>query len=208
MSVVTHTDLRWAADVAVAALSPHADGDWSRTAGTLDWSCRQTLDHVVDALVWYSTHLATRAQHRVPAVRGGEPDADIPRLLGSIRSGAAILAELTVAADPGVRAFHPAGMADAEGFLAMGCDEILVHTYDIAAGLEVDFAPPGELCASVLTRLFPWAPGRHRSWDTLLWANGRQPLGDRAQLDPDWHWHCAPLDEWDGTVARRAAAAD
>lgn len=203
--MVTPTDLQRAADVAATALSPHIGRDWNPAAGTLDWSCRQTLDHIVGALVWYSTQLATRAQQRIPPVRGGEPDAEVASLLGSVRAGADILAELAVAAGPDVRAFHRAGMADAEGFLAMGCDEILIHAHDIAAGLGAKFEPPGELCRGVLTRLFPWAPRDHGAWETLLWANGRRPLGDRAQLDPDWSWHCAPLDEWDGTVARRPA---
>jgi hypothetical protein len=69
-----------------------------------------------------------------------------------------VLAAVARASKPGVRAFHPAGMADAEGFLAMGCDEILVHTGDIAEGLGIAVAPPADLCQRVVARLFPWAP--------------------------------------------------
>jgi hypothetical protein len=35
-----------------------------------------------------------------------------------------------------------------------------------------------------------------------LWANGRRDLPDKERLGPDWAWHCAPLDEWDGKVPR------
>jgi hypothetical protein len=97
-------------------------------------------------------------------------------------------------------------MADAEGFVAMGCDEILVHTGDIADGLGITAAPPTDLCARVLARLFPWAPKGTDPWPTLLWANGRAPLGDRGRLDADWYWQCAPLSEWDGAVKRRTKA--
>ena len=50
------------------------------------------------------------------------------------------------------------GMADASGFAALACDEMLVHTADIAAVLGVGFDPPRGVCARVLARLFPWAP--------------------------------------------------
>ena len=197
--MVRTDDLLHAASVAFDALAPLAGEDWDRPAGTLEWSCRTTLDHVVDALVFYSTQLATRAQERAPSLRAGDPTASVERLLGSVTSGAAVLAEVASAAGPGVRAYHRSGMADAEGFLAMGCDEVLVHASDIAAGLGAGFAPPDELCATVLARLFPWAPHGHGAWETLRWANGRGALGDVAQLGPDWSWHCAPLDEWDGS---------
>jgi hypothetical protein len=100
------------------------------------------------------------------------------------------------------RAYHPAGMADRSGFCAMGADEILVHTHDIASGLALDFVPPADLCAAVVARLFPWAPSGEGPWATLLWCNGRHPLGGHDRLDPNWGWHCAPLSEWD----RRSAA--
>jgi hypothetical protein len=50
-----------------------------------------------------------------------------------------------------------------------------------------------------LRRLFPWAPNDTNVWETLRWANGRQALGDRPQLEL-WWWHCAPLDEWNGNA--------
>ena len=86
----------------------------------------------------------------------------------------------------------------------MGCDEILVHGGDITGALDLPYEPPSELCAQVLVRLFPWAPTDEDPWQALLWAIGRQPLGDRARLAADWWWECAPLREWDGTVRARS----
>ena len=205
--MVTADDLRRAADVASDALRGAAEDDWSRSAGDLDWTCRHTLDHILDALAFYAAQLATRADERKPPVRRGDPEATLPSLLSSVRTMADILAEVAAAAGEGVRAFHPAGMADPEGFLAMGCDEILVHAGDICAGLGIPFVPPADLCSDVVSRLFPWAPSGHPAWDTLLWANGRLALPGHGRLDPDWYWHCAPLDEWDGTVNRRQRPA-
>jgi hypothetical protein len=93
-----------------------------------------------------------------------------------------------------------AGMADRSGFLAMGCDEILIHTDDILRGLGSSFSPPPEIVSRVLARLFPWAPTNTDPWETLRWANGRADLGDLPNPGPNWIWHCAPLEEWDGTI--------
>lgn len=120
-----------------------------------------------------------------------------------VESLAAVLARVAEATLPGVRAYHPAGMADAEGFIAMGCDEILVHADDIAQGLGVGWEAPSDLCARVLARLFPWAPTDASPWRALRWANGRTALAGRERLGPDWWWHPAPLDEWDGSARRR-----
>ena len=53
------------------------------------------------------------------------------------------------------RGIHPAGLADRYGFAAMACTETLVHTWDIACGLGVDFTPPEDIAAKSLARLFP-----------------------------------------------------
>jgi hypothetical protein len=92
-------------------------------------------------------------------------------------------------------------MADASGFVAMGCDETLVHTNDLARGFDLPFEPPRELCRRVLRRLFPWAPEEADPWQALLWANGRIALPGHGRLSSDWAWHCASLEEWDGTIA-------
>jgi hypothetical protein len=127
--------------------------------------------------------------------------------LANLLGTAAILADVVRAAGPGVRAYHPSGLADPEGFVAMGCDEALVHGWDIAEGLDVDFEPPVELAERVLRRLFPWAPEDEHPWDALLWANGRIPLDDLPQSDEGWDWWCAPLAEWTGDVARTGQSA-
>lgn len=212
--MVTPDDLRAAAAVCVEALRPAAERDWDVRAGDLRWTARRTLDHIPDALLWYAGQLAARADRRLAFPRNSDPKASIGDLIEVVGVAASILAEVVVAAGPSTRAFHPAGQADASGFLAMGCDEALIHTDDIARGLGVPFTPPAQLCRRVVDRLFPWAPGAFDAWATLRWANGRAALagcvrvrGDvpdrHARLDEDWYWHCAPLDQWDGTTPRR-----
>jgi hypothetical protein len=195
-------DLLIAAAVSRAALEPSLDRDWRVRAGDLEWSCRYTLDHIIEALIFYSGMLATRS----PELRetgeidtSGKPLADS---LTTVETMAAILSEVVRAAAPEARAYHWNGMADASGFIAMGCAEILVHSADIAQGFGLTLRPPTEIVSRVRARLFPWAPADVDPWDALRWAAGRTALPAYPRLGPDWDWHCAPLAEWDGTIAK------
>ena len=196
-------DVRAAAAACREALSGVVDLDWSGRAGELDWTCRQTLEHIPSAQIFYASQLALAAKERLPMARGGEDQLTVAELLLSVEVNAAILEHVLRAAPASARAYHPAGMADPSGFAAMGCDEILIHTADIAAGFEIDFKPPEDLCGRVLARLFPWAPTDVGHWDSLLWANGRVALPGVGPQDENWRWHCAPLSEWDGQIPRR-----
>src|SRR4029453_5138574 len=113
-------------------------------------------------------------------------DASNAELLDVLDAAAATLTAVARAAPPGVRAYHNYGMADISGFLAMGCDEILVHCWDAVRGLGEEFAPPAELADRVLRRLFPWAPTNESPWQALLWANGRTNLPGKEGLGPVW----------------------
>lgn len=198
-------DLLTAAALTRRTLAPALDRNWSVRAGDLDWSCRRTLDHIADSLALYAAYLATRARDRLPIARSGDPSLALPDLLTVVEAAAAVLTEVARVAPPGTRAFHPAGLADISGYVALGCEEILLHTDDIAQGLGLPFRPPDDLTSRVLTRLFPWAPAEGDVWAALRWATGRAALPDRPRLGPDWYWHCAPLAEWDGTITRRTA---
>ena len=65
-------DVRRAAAACREALSPAAEWDWDVLAGDLEWSCRRTLDHMGDALIFYAGQLATQATERVPRARNGD----------------------------------------------------------------------------------------------------------------------------------------
>jgi uncharacterized protein (TIGR03083 family) len=204
MELVGADDVRVAGELATATLHPLTESaDWSVPAGELQWTCRRTLDHLCDCLLYYSGQLARRADRQGPVLRDGDADASIRTLVAVARSGAAVLAAVADGTPPDARAYHPAGMSDRSGYCAMGIDEILVHTADIARGLGAPFEPPAELCEAVVARLFPWAPDEGDPWAVLQWANGRHALPGHERQEPNWYWHCAPLDEWDGTPTRR-----
>ena len=198
-------DVRVAAVACREMLSDLVDSDWSVRAGELDWTCRQTLEHIPQTQLFYASQLAVCAKNRLPRARGGEDQLTVQDLILSVEVNASILGHVIQAAPSSARAFHPAGMADPSGFAGMGCDEILIHTADITAGFGVDFNPPEDLCMRVVARLFPWAPTDVEPWDSLRWANGRIALSGIGSQDENWFWHCEPLSEWDGKVPHRTS---
>ena len=204
-STLVPDDLLLAASISRATLEPALDRDWSVQAGDLEWDCRRTLDHIVDTLFLYAAYLASRATGRLSPPRNGDPAATPEQLLQTVGVAAAVLAEVARAAPEDTRAFHPGGMADVAGWLSMACEEVLIHTDDIAQGLGLSFRLPDDLSTKIVTRLFPWAPTDADPWDALRWAAGRIALPDRERLDPNWGWHPAPISEWDGTIKRRTS---
>ncbi len=201
MQELVPDDLRRAVDVAAEALAVGAEADWSVGAGDLEWTCVETLDHNIDGLLWYAANLATLSADRRPDVRSGrhrDPRPTIPQLLDVMVASGHILARVVEATPEGGRGYHGSGMADTTGFVGMGCDETLVHTNDIARGLDLAFEPPPDLCERIAARLFPWAPAVADPWQRLLWCNGRTSLPDAARIGPGWGWWSRPLDEWDG----------
>ena len=189
----------------VAVLRPLLDRDWDVPAGGLDWTCRETLEHVCGLA--YAPVLATRAAAFRPLALAVAPGAPLGDLLWTVEVMSRILAEVARAAPSSARAYHVAGTADPSGFVAMGMDELLVHAADITDGLGARSTPDERLVTLVLDRLFPWWPRDAEPWTALLWANGRADLPGRPSLGAAWVWHCAPLDEWDGTVPRWDPAA-
>lgn len=194
------TDVIRAADAVTRALADAVEADWSVRAGSLDWDVRTTITHAAGASVKYALCLSAQARRPIALRSNAYPDASPSELLSALDAVARSLAQVAATAPPDARGFHLAGMADAEGFLAMACAEILIHGSDVAAGLGLELVPPDDLCRRVAARLFPWAPQDRPGWDTLAWATGRMELPGLARIDTSWIWHCAPLEDWDGTI--------
>jgi hypothetical protein len=194
---VTADDLDTAISTVVSALRPAADQDWSAQAGTLEWDCWHTAEHIGDCLLSYAAQLVIQPAARyVRFLASADKDASPAEVLEFAEAGGRILAATVRAAPSRTRAYHPTGMADPEGFAAMGCTEALLHGLDIAEGLGLSLDPPPGLCRGVLARLFPQAAADLASadpWQALQWATGRIELPGQPQLQ-QWRWHGAPLD--------------
>jgi hypothetical protein len=155
--------------------------------------------HVTSCLTWYAHDLVAG-----PVATGGfelsrRPGADWGELRRQLAAAAEVLARAVDGAGPADRGVHDWGLADASGFAAMGCAELLLHAGDVADALGLTgWTPPADVSGPTLARLFPWAPADADPWAALRWATGRGDLPGRERVT-SWRWHCAPLAEWDGT---------
>jgi len=184
--VATTTDPTGADDVEqtlaamTSTLIPLVDADWTVAAGGLDWSCWQTAAHVAHDLHAYACQVTAGPREAyLPldlVVRPGAPPA---QLLRAVQTSASLLTLALRSAGPDVRAWH-FGLTDAGGFATMGVNEVVVHTWDIARGLGVDFEPPNHLAQKVLARLWAGAP-QGPAGRVLLWCNGRVALPDHPR---------------------------
>ncbi len=199
-------DVTRAVTLAKQTLQTAVDRDWQVPAGTLDWTCWETVEHMSDDLFAYAAQLGPATpsvETHVPfgwqrRREGGLPltvfvdPADGPAgLLQVFETCGTMLAAMVSFVPPGRMSFHNYGPSDTGGFAAMGVVEVLIHTYDVAAGLDLTWSPPGDLCAAALRRLFPSAPADGDPWATLRWATGRHDLPGRP-APVSWRWDGAP----------------
>lgn len=200
--MVTADDVRATASFCTTFLAEHAEADWTVPVPDLEMTVAGAVAHISEGCIWYAIDLAAGGkdldpvEHRVKIV-----DSNV-ELIDTLRTYATVAAAVIEASPHTARGFHPMGAADPSGFAAMACDEMLIHTDDAARGLETRFAPPPDLADRVLRRLFPWVAPGPDPWAQLRWANGRIELDGQDRLS-GWAWHCAPLDEWDGTTPTR-----
>jgi hypothetical protein len=180
MASVSFHDLDRAVEEMLRVLVPCQSRDWRVRAGSLDWTCRATAEHVAHDLLAYAGQVSARpATAYLPldlTVRAG---ATIPDVLRVVAACGGLLSSAIATAGPEGRGWHW-GPTDPAGFAALGMTEVLVHTYDITQGLAEPWHPPGPLCATVLSRLFPDAPAGEPA-GVLLWCTGRAALDDRPR---------------------------
>ena len=199
LGTLSLSDLESTGDLVASQLRAVRDSDWTRPVQGLDWTCWQTADHLATVLLTFAARAAGRATDSFPMARSSDPTLSGSQVVDLIASSTRLLGLALGDLHPGSRIFHPAGLADQEGYVAMACDELLVHGAEISA-MDDPFQPPSEIAGLVVRRLFPWAPAGFGGWETLRWANDRADLGDHSTPGPTWVWWCRPLEEWDGSV--------
>lgn len=203
---VTAVDVTAAVTLVLDAFRDVPDDGWDGPAGSLAWTCWETVEHMADDLFAYAFQLGPAdpsLDRYVPVVaeprRAGGPANTIfaergtgtAGLLEVLETCGAVLAAMVGAAPDDRRAYQVYGVSDPAGFAAMGVVEVLVHGHDLAGGLGRAWNPSGPLCARVLTRLFPDAPGDTDPWSALLWCAGRIELPGRPRRT-GWRWDGTP----------------
>ena len=152
-------------------------------AGTLEWSCRRTAAHTVDSVFAPAFFLASQRQHAYPMFDDlrASPDATIRDLIDGLRAVTTMLWAVIVTAEPDVRAIirrrpevETAGPLE---FAPRGALELILHTYDIATGLDLTFDPPRDLCDRLFRSTESWPREQIEltgdSWSDLLASRGR-----------------------------------
>ncbi|AOP50084.1 hypothetical protein SL103_30955 [Streptomyces lydicus] len=203
---VSGSDVRRAVAHCVDTLTGVPADQWQGRAGSLEWTCWETLEHLADDLLTYALRFGLAQPMDVPRVplrvsrdrpQGpanvifGDKEAGPEGLLTVVTACGGLLATAVDTAAPTALAPHVFGAADPEGFAAMGVVETLVHTHDIAQGVHRACEPPHDLSERALARLFPDVPLTGTPWSTLLWATGRLETPERPRRT-DWRWYGAP----------------
>ncbi|WP_093272281.1 hypothetical protein [Saccharopolyspora shandongensis] len=206
LSPVTADDVDLAVRLAVGILRDAPPEGWGGKAGSLEWDCWETAEHLANDLFYYAVQLGPQSpplDTHVPfALSQKRPDGPAKFLFADRAAGpaglvqvleacGALLVAMVRTTPPQVRAHHGAGVSDPEGFAAMGVVETLVHMHDLAEGFGLAWTPPSALCSRVLARLFPEAPDGADPWLTLLWATGRAELPGHPRLTT-WRWASTP----------------
>jgi DinB superfamily len=168
-------------DVVLTALGPLTLEDWNARAGNLEWTCWQTLDHMIDCVFSYALQLASRAHDRLlpfgelHALPGAKPVDLVTALAGITELFCVLLRSV-----PGdVVASDGLVTLDIDDWAARAAYELVLHTSDITAGLGVQFDPPLSICAWVLDSPNLWMLDRSAAamardaWEGLLVGSGR-----------------------------------
>src|SRR5258705_10970821 len=114
---VTADDLDSVISCVMSGLLPITDRDWSVRAGTLEWDCWHTAEHIGDCLLSYAGQLVCQPEGRyVRFLARADADASAAEVLEFAEAGARILAATLRSVPATTLAFHPSGRADAEGF--------------------------------------------------------------------------------------------
>src|SRR5260370_30115844 len=106
---VTAGDVDAAIACIMSGLLPLTDRDWSVRAGTLEWDCWHTAEHIGDCLMSYAWQLAVQPTSRyVRAIATAEKDASPAEVLEFAVTGGRVLASTLRTSRAPLPAYHPA----------------------------------------------------------------------------------------------------
>jgi DinB superfamily len=164
-------------------LSDLVEQDWSRRAGALEWTCWQTVDHMLDCLLSYAMQVAGRVQTDfLPfGELHAEPEASNQDLLAGLGAVGQIFHDVVSRAEPGITASDGLVSLDVGDWCATAAYELVLHAHDVAIGLGVEWELPSGLCSTITASpalwMFDRALGEREPdpWLCLVVGSGRLP---------------------------------
>jgi len=176
------------------------DDGWSKPAAGLEWSCRETIAHVLDDLGGYAMQVSGERGHGTaytPLTEPMQPRPDGPSFVfwpeedggttaicECLDAVGGLLVAVVAIAPPDRTAWHPYGDPDPAGFAAMGIVETALHAFDILAAHDIDYRLDDAIVGRALDRIFPDLKRSDDPWHDLLTATGRTP----ETRGVDWRW--------------------
>jgi hypothetical protein len=168
---------------------------WEHPISPVEWNCRFTIEHIGGDFLHYAGQVVQQPTDHFVAFSFDQSRATThAELVETVQMGGLLLAAAVRLALGESTAWHPQGMFSPAGFAAMGACEALVHGYDIALSLDLDWRPDGDLSRVVTDTFFPAIPQDIRASnspvDVLAWATGRHTL-DGVDDVRDWDYRAA-----------------
>ncbi|MGA2835048.1 MAG: DinB family protein [Acidimicrobiales bacterium] len=178
---MTDGELAETLNASFSALEEVADQDWAQPAGSLKWTCWQTIDHTIDCVHSFALQIGAEADSGfLPfAQMHAEATASPVDLLKGLRGVSALL--VAVARE------SPQDRTASDGIVTLTLSdwrsrtayEVALHTYDVVIGLGGSFSLSDELAASIIESEALWMFDRTRvlgapcSWLDLVQGSGR-----------------------------------
>jgi hypothetical protein len=178
---MTDSELADAVDQALEALSEVVGHDWTLPAGSLDWSCWQTIDHTIDCVLSFSLQIGqpTDSGFHPFAPIHAEPTATPSDLVQGLRSVSSLFRAITRDSPPDLTASDGIVSLTIADWRARTAYEVVLHTYDLRVGLGQDFSVPDTLSTSIMASTALWMFDRSLTqrasdpWHALIAGSGR-----------------------------------
>ena len=177
----SYSDLLTLTDYVADAWTRGGERDWGARAGTLEWSCTKTADHAYDATLAIGMFLASRRQDHYPDLAeftaGADPTSE--QLIDAIRVAGRLVAGVVAITPNDVIAIihrNPSKTAPPQDFAPRAALELVLHGHDVAAGLQVEFEPPADVCARLRDHTRDWRHWQGGAWAPLQFTD--DPWGD------------------------------
>jgi hypothetical protein len=182
-----------------ASLRQVPDDGWARPAAGLDWTCRETMAHILDDLGAYAMQLSGAHGHegyaplmefsltpgRPACMFWPEESGGTRAVLDCLDAVGGLLVAVIASAPADRTGWHPYGNPDRSALAAMGIVELTLHTHDILGAHQINYQAPAQIVTPCLERIFAHAVRSDDPWHDLLTATGRTP----ESRGRPWRWN-------------------